>query len=191
MLQVTMGWWQGLWLNEAFATLMGEVVSIARVWPEWNPYSSFINAHLRRALDLDAQRSSHPIEVPCPEESMINQIFDAISYSKGASVLRMLSNMIGEDVFLKGVSIYLKNNLYGNTITKDLWDGISEASGLDIAKIMANWTLKVGFPVITVEETADGLKVRQNRFLSEFLFFWMPGQFILLTSACRYWRPNS
>lgn len=162
-----MGWWQGLWLNEAFATLMGEVVSIARVWPEWNPYSSFINSHLRRALELDSQRSSHPIEVPCPEESMINQIFDAISYSKGASVLRMLSNMIGEDVFLKGVSIYLKNNLYGNTITKDLWDGISEASGLDIAKIMANWTLKVGFPVVTVKETPEGLKVRQNRFLSE------------------------
>jgi aminopeptidase 2 len=162
-----MDWWQGLWLNEAFATLMGEVVSIARVWPEWNPYSSFINAHLRRALDLDSQRSSHPIEVPCPEESMINQIFDAISYSKGASVLRMLSNMIGEETFLKGVSIYLKKNLYGNAVTKDLWDGISEASGLDIAKIMENWTLKVGFPVITVEETSEGLKVRQNRFLSK------------------------
>lgn len=162
----TMVWWDALWLNEAFATLMGEVISIHAVWPEWNPHSSFLNAHLRRALELDSQRSSHPIEQPCPDTEMIAQIFDAISYSKGASVLRMLSNMIGEETFLKGVSIYLKKHLYSNAKTVDLWAGISEACGLDVAKIMSNWTLKVGFPIISVEETAEGLKVKQNRFLS-------------------------
>jgi aminopeptidase 2 len=74
---------------------------------------------------------------------------------------------VGEDKFLKGVSIYLKKHLYGNAETKDLWDGVSEASGLDVAKIMANWTLKVGVPVITVDELGDGkIKVTQNRFLS-------------------------
>ena len=78
----------------------------------------------------------------------------------------MLSNMIGEETFLKGVSTYLKRHLYSNAKTPDLWKGIADASGLDVEKIMANWTLKVGFPIISVEETSEGLKVKQNRFLS-------------------------
>jgi aminopeptidase 2 len=82
-----MAWWDALWLNEAFATLMGEVISIDAVWPEWNPHSSFLNAHLRRALELDSQRSSHPIEQPCPDSEMISQIFDAISVSQALPVL--------------------------------------------------------------------------------------------------------
>jgi aminopeptidase 2 len=79
----------------------------------------------------------------------------------------MLAAVVGEDKFLKGVSIYLKKRLFGNSVTEDLWDGISEASGVDVAKIMKEWTLKVGFPVITVEEVGnDKIKVRQNRFLN-------------------------
>jgi aminopeptidase 2 len=164
---VTMKWWDNLWLNEAFATLMGELVILDRIWPEWKPRSEFLNTHLTSALALDSQRSSHPIEVDCPNEDQISQIFDAISYSKGASVLRMLMGVVGEDKFLKGVSIYLKKHLYGNAQTKDLWEGISEASGIDVAKVMANWTLKTGFPVITVDESEAGkIKVTQNRFLA-------------------------
>lgn len=146
---------------------MGELVILDRVWPEWKARQDFLNTHLSSALALDSQRSSHPIEVECPNAEYINQIFDSISYSKGAAVLRMLAGVVGEDKFLKGVSIYLKKHLYGSAETKDLWEGISEASGLDVAKIMANWTLKVGFPVITVEELGDRkIKVTQNRFLS-------------------------
>ncbi|ODN83394.1 hypothetical protein L202_01538 [Cryptococcus amylolentus CBS 6039] len=164
---VTMEWWSQLWLNEAFATLMGELIILERVWPEWKPRAEFLKTHLQSALELDSQRSSHPIEVDCPDSNQIAQIFDSISYSKGASVLRMLAGVVGEEKFLKGVSIYLKKHLYGNAVTKDLWDGISEASGLDVAKIMANWTLKVGFPVIQVDESAEGkVTVTQNRFLS-------------------------
>ena len=165
---VTMKWWDNLWLNEAFATFMGEVVISDRIWPEWKVRSQFIDYHLQtRALVLDAQRSSHAIEVECPDANQINQIFDGISYSKGASVLRMLAGMVGEVTFLKGVSIYLKKHLYGNAETRDLWDGMTEASGLDIAKIMSNWILKMGFPIINVEETGDGkIKITQNRFLS-------------------------
>jgi len=164
---VTMNWWDNLWLNEAFATLMGELVVPDRIWPEWKVRSEFLNSHLTSALALDAVRSSHPIEVPIPDANQINQIFDSISYSKGASVLRMLSAVVGEEKFLKGVSLYLKKHVYSNAQTKDLWDGISETSGLDVAKIMANWTLKIGFPVISVEELGDGkVKVTQNRFLA-------------------------
>lgn len=164
---VTMKWWDNLWLNEAFATLMGELVIPDRIWPEWKVRSEFLNSHLSAALALDSQRSSHPIEVDCPDANEINQIFDSISYSKGASVLRMISAVVGEEKFLKGVSIYLKKHLYGNAETKDLWAGVAEASGLDVAEIMANWTLKVGFPVVSVEELGNGkVKVEQHRFLS-------------------------
>lgn len=108
-------------------------------------HSSFIGEHLAAALRLDSLRSSHAIELPCPDEETIAQIFDAISYSKGASVLRMLSSMVGQEVFLKGVSIYLKKHLFGNAETADLWAGISESSGQDVAAVMANWTGKVRF----------------------------------------------
>lgn len=130
------------------------------VFPEWKVRAEFLTTHLSSALALDSQRSSHPIEVDCPDANQINQIFDSISYSKGGSVLRMLASVVGEETFLKGVSIYLKKRLFGNSVTKDLWDGasdglvsvdwadrlwagISEASGLDVAAIMKNWTLKV------------------------------------------------
>jgi aminopeptidase 2 len=80
----------------------------------------------------------------------------------------MLASVVGEDTFLKGVAIYLKKRLFGNSITEDLWEGIAEASGINVSEIMEGWILKVGFPVITVEELEDGrkLRVRQNRFLT-------------------------
>ncbi|KIO15900.1 hypothetical protein M407DRAFT_235051 [Tulasnella calospora MUT 4182] len=163
---VTMVWWDNLWLKEGFATLVGEVIAIDKVFPEWKVDSEFINEELARALDLDAVRSSHPIEVPLPDANKIGQIFDALSYSKAASVLRMLSNYVGEETFLRGVSIYLSRHLYGNSVTKDLWKGIAEASGLDIPKMLDNWILKIGYPVVTVKESNDSVTVRQNRFLS-------------------------
>jgi aminopeptidase 2 len=165
---VTPEWWTYLWLNEAFASLMGEVIIPDRVYPEYNACQAFLTFHLRNALNLDELRSSHPIEVHCPDAHAADQIFDNISYSKGAAVLRMLSSVVGEDRFLKGVSIYLKKHLYGNSVTADLWEGIKEASGVDVSKIMREWVVEVGFPVITVEESkgSSEIKVRQNRFLA-------------------------
>lgn len=95
----------------------------------------------------------------------INQIFDAISYSKGSCVLRMISKYIGEDVFMEGIRRYLKKHAYGNTTTSDLWASLSDASGKDVGKIMDIWTKKVGFPVITVTEDGKNIHLRQNRFL--------------------------
>ncbi|KAL9714866.1 Aminopeptidase 2 mitochondrial [Leucoagaricus gongylophorus] len=161
----TMEWWNYLYLNEGFATLMGEVIIPGKVFPEWKVDSNFISEHLNRALYLDAKPSSHPIEVDCPDANHINQIFDSLSYSKAASILRMLSNYVGEDRFLKGVSIYLKNKLYGNSVTTDLWDGISKATGIDVPKVMDHWITKIGFPVLTVTEMPEGIRVRQDRFL--------------------------
>ncbi|GAA6002057.1 hypothetical protein JCM10207_003055 [Rhodosporidiobolus poonsookiae] len=163
---VTMEWWDNLWLNESFATLMGEVIIPDRIEPGWKLHAAFISQHLARALQLDSLRSSHPIEMPCPDEGTIQQIFDALTYSKGGSCLKMLSNWVGEAAFLRGVSNYLKAHLYGNAQTADLLKGISEASGRDTESLMKNWLGKTGFPLIEVEETKEGLKVSQRRFLS-------------------------
>ncbi|KAJ6547370.1 hypothetical protein B0H19DRAFT_1237927 [Mycena capillaripes] len=161
----TMQWWDNLYLNEGFATLMGEVIILDKIFPEWKANSQFISDHLQSALALDAKLSSHPIEVECPDANHINQIFDALSYSKAASVLRMLCDYVGEEKFLKGVSLYLKKNLYKNTVTNDLFEGISTATGFDTVRIMDNWIKQQGFPVITVTENANGIHVRQDRFI--------------------------
>ncbi|KAK4704663.1 hypothetical protein P7C70_g1541, partial [Phenoliferia sp. Uapishka_3] len=169
---VTLEWWDQLWLNEGFATLvrrsMGEVVVLDQIEPSWNVRSTFIKFRRAAALKLDSLRSSHPVEMRCPDdaEDTISQIFDAISYEKGSAILRMLSNLIGEDVFMRGVSKYLKSNLFGNTTSASLWDAMTQVSGVNVAELMHAWTHKVGFPVVTVGETSDGLLLRQNRFLS-------------------------
>jgi len=162
---VTMAWWDNLYLNEGFATLMGEVVIPDKVFPEWRVASEFITDHLNDALRLDAKLSSHPIEVECPDANQVNQIFDSLSYAKAGSVLRMLSEYVGEDVFLKGVSIYLKKRLYGNSVSRDLWEGVSEAAGYNVTSMMETWVGKMGFPVLTVTEVEGGIKVRQDRYL--------------------------
>ncbi|KAI0717276.1 peptidase family M1-domain-containing protein [Cerioporus squamosus] len=164
----TMEWWDNLYLNEGFATLMGDKVILAlieKIWPEWKSDSEFLVTSYYSARSLDAKLSSHPIEVECPDPSKILQIFDALSYAKAGSVLRMLSSYVGEERFLKGVSLYLKKHQYNNTVTKDLWEGIQLATGLDIPKMMDNWVKKMGYPVITVTESEGGVHIRQDRFL--------------------------
>ncbi|KAJ8087903.1 Aminopeptidase 2 mitochondrial [Marasmius tenuissimus] len=149
---------------------MGEVVIPDILFPELKSDTEFINRHLAPAMSLDAKLSSHPIQVPCPDVDLI--------------LLRMLAAHVGTERFLKGVSIYLKNHLYGSTTTSDLWEGISDAtgelcvflapsvsvvltrkSGQDIERLMDNWVTKTGFPLLTVTETDGGIKVRQDRLL--------------------------
>lgn len=162
---VTMEWWNGLWLNEGFATWMSWF-SCNEFYPDWRVWETYVGDNLQSSLGLDALRSSHPIEVPVSKADEINQIFDAISYSKGSSVLKMLANYVGEDNFIKGVSEYLKLHKYSNTKTEDLWDALEKASGKNVAKVMDTWTKKVGFPVVSVEEDGNKITVTQNRFLN-------------------------
>lgn len=162
---VTMDFWEGLWLNEGFATYMAMFAGNA-FYPEWKLLEAFVATDLQSGLRLDSLRNSHPIEVPVKRADEINQIFDEISYSKGCCVLTMLAKYLGEDVFLKGVSNYLKKHAYSNTKTDDLWKALSGASGKDVVRLMQTWTKKIGYPVVTATEKADALSVRQNRFLS-------------------------
>ncbi|KAF2178505.1 hypothetical protein K469DRAFT_695310 [Zopfia rhizophila CBS 207.26] len=163
---VTMDFWDGLWLNEGFATWMSWY-SCNVFYPDWKVWEGYVTDNLASALSLDSLRSSHPIEVPVKRADEINQIFDAISYSKGSCVLRMISKYLGEDTFMEGIRRYLKKHAYGNTQTGDLWAALSDVSGKDVEKVMDIWTKRVGFPVVTVTEdpSANSIHVKQNRFL--------------------------
>jgi aminopeptidase 2 len=163
---VTMDFWDGLWLNEGFATWMSWY-SCNIFYPDWKVWQTYVSDDLQSALALDSLRSSHPIEVPVKRADEINQIFDAISYSKGSCVLRMISKYLGEETFMEGIRRYLKKHAFGNTQTQDLWAALADASGKDVEKVMDIWTKKVGYPVITVTEDAkaSSIHVKQNRFL--------------------------
>lgn len=163
---VTMDFWDGLWLNEGFATWMSWY-SCHEFYPEWKVWETFVIDNLQAALSLDSLRSSHPIEVPVKRAEEINQIFDNISYSKGSAVLRMISKYLGEDTFIEGVRQYIKKHAWGNTQTGDLWAALGQASGKDVSGVMDIWTKKIGYPVISVTENEKDASVtlKQNRFL--------------------------
>ncbi|KAI9697720.1 MAG: hypothetical protein M1820_007707 [Bogoriella megaspora] len=161
---VTMDWWSELWLNEGFATWVGWF-AINHLYPNWNVWGYFVQDGMQMAFQLDSLRNSHPIEVPVRDALEVDQIFDAISYLKGSSVIRMLAAHLGVETFLKGVSDYLKAHAYENATTNDLWSALSNASGKDVTQFMDAWIRKIGFPVVTVAEELGQIGVKQTRFL--------------------------
>lgn len=164
---VTMEWWTNLWLNEGFASWI-EYLCVDHCFPEFDIWTQFVNQDLGRALDLDALHTSHPIEVPVGNPDEVDEIFDAISYSKGASVIRMLHDYIGDADFRKGMNAYLTKFKYKNTVTEDLWDSLEKASGKPVGKVMSTWTKQMGFPVVKVTQKQDGnnriLQLTQEKF---------------------------
>ena len=163
---VTMEWWSDLWLNEGFATWAGWL-AIDNIFPHWDVWTNFTNDDAGYAMKTDALASSHAIQVTIGDPSEIDQVFDALSYNKGASMIRMIESHVGSDVFRLGLRNYIERHQYSNTLTADLWTAISECAGFNVAQIMDSWCLKVGFPVVKVE-SRDGnvLKLSQSRFFS-------------------------
>ena len=160
---VTMDWWDGLFLNEGFARFM-EFRSVDHIYPGWKIWEEFVGGVYNVALSLDALSTSHPVFVPVSHPDEINSIFDAISYAKGASLLRMASAYVGDEVFMEGVREYLRRHEYGNTVPGDLWGAIEEVSGKPVVGLMDGWTKQVGYPVLTVGED---LAITQERFLAK------------------------
>ncbi|OWF36627.1 Puromycin-sensitive aminopeptidase [Mizuhopecten yessoensis] len=167
---VTMEWWTHLWLNEGFASWI-EYLCVDHCFPEFDIWTQFVNQDLGRALELDALHNSHPIEVAVGHPDEVDEIFDAISYSKGASVIRMLHDYIGDEDFRKGMNQYLTKFQYSNAFTEDLWDALGKASGKPVKDIMSTWTQQMGFPVIKVEEKQEGnsriLTLTQEKFCAD------------------------
>ena len=165
---VTMEWWDDLWLNESFASWMGDK-AVDHLHPEWEMWTQFLTHDTSSALNLDGLRNSHPIEQPVNNPDEIGELFDAISYSKGGSVLRMLEHYLGEEAFREGLRIYIQRHQYANARTRDLWNALSEASGQPVAEIMDSWTSQTGYPVLeaTVNRSGEAIEVglSQSRFL--------------------------
>jgi puromycin-sensitive aminopeptidase len=147
---VTMKWWNGIWLNEAFATLM-ELMCVDHFRPQWDRWVSF-GMDRDLAMSTDALHSTRPVEYPVGPPQEAQGMFDVLTYQKGASVLRMLERYLGPDLFQKGIRRYLSDHSFANTETADLWNAIEDASGEPVRDIMDSWILQGGFPLITVEE---------------------------------------
>jgi puromycin-sensitive aminopeptidase len=167
---VTMAWWNDLWLNESFASWMGDKAT-DKLFPEWHVWNQFLVNDTARALSLDGLKSSHPIEQEVRDPAEIGQLFDAISYSKGASIIRMLEQFLGEEPFRRGMNLYMNRHRYGNARTRDLWNALGEAAKQPVAEMMDTWVQQTGYPVVNVQTHREGEAVEvhaaQKRFLYE------------------------
>jgi len=155
---VTMKWWNGIWLNEAFATFM-EHLGVDAYKPEWKTWDEFALGRAA-ALDVDALENTRTVEyeVVTPEDA--DGMFDLLTYQKGGSVLRMLERWLGAEAFRAGVQLYLSRYQLANTETTDLWDALEEATGEPVRRIMDTWIFQPGFPAVTV----DAGRIEQKRF---------------------------
>jgi puromycin-sensitive aminopeptidase len=180
---VTMSWWTDLWLNEGYASFV-EFLCVDHLFPEYDIWTQFVTDMYTRALESDSLDNSHPIEVEVGHPSEIDEIFDDISYNKGASVIRMLHHYLGVEDFRKGMHIYLNKHQYKNTVTENLWEALEEASSKPVGDVMRTWIKQMGFPVVKiVGNVQDGNKrkitLEQEKFLSDCRkplkekYFWM------------------
>lgn len=171
---VTPSWWTDLWLNEGFASYM-EYLGVNHAEPTWQMMEQFVTSDLHPVFALDCLESSHPISIPVGHPDEINEIFDRISYSKGASVIRMMTYFLTEASFRKGLTNYLRDFSYKSAEQDDLWQYLTVAAHEDttlphdvtVKIIMDTWTLQMGYPVIKVTRDPDGTSatVSQERFL--------------------------
>lgn len=160
---VTMRWWNGLWLNEAFATFM-EMLAVDHCKPDWQRWTSFAVSRAAAML-VDGLNSTRPIEFPVRLPAEAAGMFDILTYEKGASVLRMLEQYLGADVFRHGIARYLRKHEYDNAETTDLWDAIEESSQQPVRALMDSWVFQPGYPLITAQVQHNTLVLNQQRFL--------------------------
>ena len=161
---VTMKWWNDLWLNESFATFMATKF-VDKFYPEWELWDQFFEDTMNVAMELDALKSSHPIDAKVKQPSEIREIFDAISYDKGGCILRMLENYVGEKNFRKGLKHYLNKFKYKNAQGDDLWKAIGNVSNLPVKQMVDTWIKQVGFPLVEVQQKNSTLVLKQRRFM--------------------------
>jgi puromycin-sensitive aminopeptidase len=160
---VTMSWWNGLWLNEAFATFM-EMLAVDAWKPEWKRWETF-GVSRAAAFSVDGLWSTRPIEYPVRAPKDADAMFDVLTYEKGASVLRMLEQHIGPSCFRAGVRDYLRTHAYGNADTKDLWVSLGKAANQPVLELMDGWIFRPGYPLVSARMAGDSeLILTQQRF---------------------------
>ena len=162
---VTMRWWEGAWLNEAFASFMELKATDAKM-PVWKRWLSFANLEIPWAMGTDQLHTTRPIEFEVSSPREVDEMFDAITYGKGSAVLWMIEQFIGTEQFRQGVGNYLRKHEYANTVTTDLWEGLDGASDWPVGEIMDTWVYQRGFPQIEVSLVDRGVRLGQRRFLA-------------------------
>lgn len=188
---VTMEWWNDIWLNEGFATYM-ELISVNVTYPELQFDNIFLN-NCFEVIKSDSLNSSRPVSKQAETPTQIQEMFDAISYKKGACLLNMLKDFLSEEKFKKGIIHYLKKFSYRNAKNDDLWSSLSNSclesdftsggfcysdskttsntltfleENVEVKDIMTTWTRQKGIPLVVVEQEGRLLKLRQERFLN-------------------------
>jgi puromycin-sensitive aminopeptidase len=159
---VTMSWWNGIWLNEAFATFM-EMLAVDAWKPEWQRWVAF-GVSRAAALSVDGLHSTRPIEFPVRAPREADAMFDVLTYEKGASVLRMLEQYLGAEVFRAGVRDYLETHKLANADTGDLWAALGRAARQPIPAVMDGWIFAPGYPLVSVRVEGRELVLSQQRF---------------------------
>uniref|UniRef100_A0A8C6UVW5 Aminopeptidase n=1 Tax=Neogobius melanostomus TaxID=47308 RepID=A0A8C6UVW5_9GOBI len=183
---VTMEWWNDLWLNEGFAKFM-EYISVDLTYPELQVDDFFLGKCFE-AMEVDSLSSSHPVSTPVENPTQIQEMFDDVSYDKGACILNMLQDFLTPEAFEIGIIRYLKKYSYQNTVNSHLWESLTDVSlhlllffvlqvkvttqmhkefceELDVRAIMDTWTLQEGFPLVTVEVRGREVRLSQERYL--------------------------
>uniref|UniRef100_UPI0037E8A15A leucyl-cystinyl aminopeptidase n=1 Tax=Semicossyphus pulcher TaxID=241346 RepID=UPI0037E8A15A len=165
---VTMSWWNDLWLNEGFATYM-QYMSLQTVLPKLEIGNLFLAVRFR-ALDKDALNSSHAVSTEVNSPEQVEEMFDSVSYEKGASLLLMLNaSLPGEGQFRKGIIQYLKQFSGLNADTSDLWNSLTEVEvspqHQNVSEMMSSWTSQKGFPLVTVSRKGGQVTLTQEHFL--------------------------
>ncbi|HET7486764.1 MAG TPA: M1 family metallopeptidase [Acidimicrobiales bacterium] len=159
---VTMRWWNGIWLNEAFATFM-ELLCVDDFRPGWQRWTTFGTTR-NDAMVVDGLATTRPVEFPVAHPDDANGMFDVLTYQKGAGVLRMLEQYVGADRFRAGISNYIAAHSYANTETSDLWDAVEAATGEPARSIMDSWIFQGGFPMVSAALDGTALRLDQHRF---------------------------
>jgi len=161
---VTMKWWNNLWLNESFATIM-EYIAIDSIHPEWNMWLEFSTNESIVALRRDSIDGVQPVQTDVNHPDEISTLFDgAIVYAKGARLLRMLQHFVGNADFQSGLKAYFKEFAYNNTEADDLWNAIAKSSGKDIQKLMNTWISQPGYPVLSASMDGSDITLSQRQF---------------------------
>jgi puromycin-sensitive aminopeptidase len=162
---VTMQWWDDLWLNESFATWLA--CKIVDQWrPEWNSWVEF-QQEKEIPLSIDALHHTRPISSEVTSSAQIEELFDALTYEKGAACLRMIETFLGEETFREGIRAYIKRFQYQNAPAQELWNELAFASGQPVAEIARDWFTQPGYPLITIRSAGENGRsfiIGQERF---------------------------
>jgi tricorn protease interacting factor F2/3 len=160
---VTMRTWDDLWLNESFATF-ADFKALEALFPEWESWNDFLILEYSTGLLFDSLPTSHPVHVEVTDPERIGEFFDEISYSKGASVLRMIEAYVGPENFRRGVSQYLREHQWANAEARDLWGALSQSSREPVERVMTEWLGRPGFPVVRARVEDGSVLLEQSRF---------------------------